>query len=163
MIPRTRLEAAMIRRRLARRGVCPVRSAPTPAAPLGKALPVTTRYRLAGKSWALGYHTGEDYAAPTGSLAVAPTWGRVIDVGVTSWGEAYGIMVVTRDALGRYDYAHCHLSTTSVRVGDRVRPGTVLGHTGNTGNSSGPHCHFEARPAGGHYGTDINPRRIRNP
>lgn len=161
MIPRTRLEAAMIRRRLTRRTIAPVRSAPDPLAPLGRALPVTTRYRVRGTSWTLGYHTGEDYAAPVGSLAVAPSWGRVIAVGETSWGKAYGTMVVIREATGRYDYALCHLSSVAVHVGDRVRPGTIVGHTGNTGNSTGPHCHFEARPAGGHYGTDVHPALIR--
>lgn len=161
MIPRTKLEARMIARRLRRLNVTPCRTAPAPAVPLGRALPVTTRYRVRGSSWALGYHTGEDYAAPVGSLAVSPAWGKVIAVGSTSWGAAYGTMVVVRS--GRFDYAFCHLSTTRVSVGQRVRPGTVVGLVGLTGNTTGPHLHFEARPAGGHYGTDVHPRNVRKP
>ena len=151
----------MIRRRLARRPITPCRTAPTAAAPQGKALPVTTRYRATGALWALGYHTGEDYAAPVGSLAVAVSWGRVIAVGSTSWGAAYGTMVVVRKAGGSYDYAYCHLSSVRVAVGDSVRPGTIVGRVGITGNSSGPHLHFEARPAGGRYGSDVHPGRVR--
>lgn len=159
MFPRTRLEARMIRRRLRRRSVAPCRLAPTSAFPLGRAVAVSTPYRATGPSWSLGYHTGEDYAAPVGSLAVAPSWGRVIAVGSTSWGAAYGTMVVVRS--GAFDYAFCHLSSVSVDVGDPVRPGTVVGHVGITGNTSGPHLHFEVRPAGGRFGSDVHPARIR--
>lgn len=163
MIPRTKLEARMIARRLRRLNVAPCRTAPTPAFPIGKACGVTTRYRAAGKWWSRGYHTGEDYAAPVGSLAVSPAWGRVVAVGVTSWGSAYGTMVVVRKAGGRYDYAFCHLASAAVAVGSRVRPGAVVGRVGLTGNTTGPHLHFEARPAGGSYGSDVHPAIIRNP
>jgi murein DD-endopeptidase MepM/ murein hydrolase activator NlpD len=159
MIPRTRLEARMIRRRLRGLNVSPCRLAPTPAVPLGRAVEISTRYRATGPSWSLGYHTGEDYAAPVGSLAVAPSWGRVIAVGTTSWGAAYGTMVVVR--AGAFDYAFCHLSSVTVAVGDRVRPGTVVGRVGITGNTTGPHLHFEARPNGGRFGSDVHPARIR--
>lgn len=163
MIPRTRLEARMIRRRLRGHNVAPCRTAPTDAFPLGRAAEITTRYRVTGSWWARGYHTGEDYAAPVGSLAVSPAWGRVIAVGSTSWGAAYGTMVVVRTSLGVYDFAFCHLSSVAVAVGDRVRPGTVVGRVGITGNTSGPHLHFEARPAGGRYGSDVHPARVRKP
>lgn len=150
------LEARMIARRLAGLNVAPCRSAD------GKrALPVTTPYGIPGKSWAIGHHTGEDYAAPVGSLAVAPSWGTVMATGSTSWGPAYGTMIVIRSASGRYDYGFCHLSRVRVAVGDKVRPGTVVGHTGATGNVTGPHLHFEARTPGGHYGDDLHPRNVR--
>lgn len=151
----------MIRRRLQGLNVSPARTTPTAAHPLGTAHAVTTPYRVTGSSWARGYHTGEDYAAPIGSLAVSPAWGRVIAVGSTSWGAAYGTMVVVRTRRGVYDFAFCHLSRVEVAVGDTVRPGTVVGRVGITGNTSGPHLHFEARPAGGSYGSDVHPARVR--
>lgn len=157
----TPLERRMIRRRLLRKSVAPCRTAPTRAVPLGKALPVSTAYAKRGTMWMLGYHTGEDYAAPTGSQAVAVSWGTVIAVGSTSWGPAYGTMVIIRTASGRYDYAYCHLTRARVLVGQKVRPGTVVGYTGATGNVTGPHLHFESRAAGGRYGDDVGPRHVR--
>lgn len=145
----------MIRRRVTGRMVSPC------LRPDGDRLPVTTRYGVPGDLWATGRHTGEDYAAPRGSLAVAVSWGTVLAVGQTSWGAAYGTMVIVRTRLGAYDYAYCHLSAVTVRPGQRVRPGTVLGHTGNTGHSTAPHLHFEARPAGGRYGSDLPPMRVK--
>lgn len=152
---RTVLEVRLAARRLLRRSIAPARR------PDGAPLRVTTPYRKPGPLWALGYHTGEDYAAPIGSLAVAVSWGRVIAVGSTTWGPAYGTMVVVRTASGRYDYAYCHLSRVDVKVGDRVRPGKVLGRTGDTGNTRGAHLHFEARTRGGRYGSDVHPAKVR--
>ena len=146
----------MIARRLAGLNVSPCRTADGKAA-----LPVTTPYGIPGDRWAAGHHTGEDYAAATGSRALAPSWGIVMATGSTSWGPAYGTMVLVRMANGRYDYGMCHLSRVVVAVGDRVQPGTLLGYTGATGNVTGPHLHFEARTAGGRYGSDIHPRFAR--
>ena len=118
--------------------------------------PVTTPYGIPG-DWAAGRHTGEDHAAPTGSLALATSWGKVIYVGRVGWGPAYGTQVHIRTGDGAHDYALCHLSKTFVRTGMAVRPGQTVGLVGSTGNSTGPHLHLEARPAGGRYGTDVNP------
>lgn len=144
------------RRRLGLRTV-PVVTATAPYKPFR----VSYRYGVPDTGYAAGRHTGQDYACPAGSLAVAPTWGRVLWAGEGSpWGPAYGCMVVIRTATGLYDYALCHLTDTTVKAGDKVRPGDVVGHTGATGNTTGPHLHFEARPAGGRYGSDIAPRRV---
>lgn len=139
--------------------------------------PITTPYGATGNpAWSLGRHTGEDHACPVGAQATAVSWGRVVCVAiwtrpgviagrgpVTQWGDAYGTHVVIRTASGRYDYAYCHLSVTFVAPGDRVRPGMVLGLTGHTGGSGdfGPHLHLEARPAGGRFGSDVNPLRVK--
>ena len=157
----TLLERLLIGRRLRFKTISPCRTAATRANPLGKPLPVTTPYGKRGTAWILGYHTGEDYAASTGSQAVAVTWGRVIAIGATSWGPAYGTMVIIRTASGRFDYAYCHLSRVRVEVGQKVRPGTVVGFTGATGNVTGPHLHFETRAAGGRYGDDVPPRNVK--
>lgn len=162
-MPKTPLERRYIRRRLTRKWLNPVRVD-------GKGAPVTTHYGKLGSLWALGYHTGEDYACPVGSEAVAVSWGRVIWVGERGgWSAppapgrpwAYGLHVIIRTGNRRYDYAYCHLSRADVKVGDRVRPGMVIGLTGMTGNTTGAHLHFEARTAGGRYGSDVAPRRVR--
>lgn len=142
-----------------------------------RTLPITTPYGATGNpAWSLGRHTGEDHACPVGSLALAVTWGRVVCVAswsspgviagdgpVSQWGDAYGTHVVIRTGDGRFDYALCHLSEARVRPGDRVRPGQVVGLSGHTGGDGkfGPHVHLEARPAGGRFGSDINPIRVK--
>lgn len=127
-----------------------------------KPYPVTTAYGVPGSMWACGHHTGEDHACPVGSLAIATTWGTVIHAGPdTPWGPAYGTQVLVRTRDGVYDYAHNHLSAVTVQAGDHIAPGQTLGLTGASGNVTGPHDHFEARPAGGHYGSDVNPVRVK--
>lgn len=125
--------------------------------------PVTYPYGAKSSNYKYGYHTGEDHACPEGSLALATTWGKVIHAGWGggAWGSAYGIQVIIRTGNEKYDYAFCHLSRAKVEVGDHVHPGMVVGRTGNTGNSSGPHLHFEARVAGGHYGDDVHPMKVK--
>ncbi|GAA4117348.1 hypothetical protein GCM10022215_17870 [Nocardioides fonticola] len=123
-----------------------------------KPLPVTYPYGVKNDSYAAGHHTGEDHACPIGSLAISTVWGEVVQVSTSggSWGSAYGTVVVLRARSG-HDVGYCHLSKTRVKVGDVVRPGTIIGETGNSGNSTGPHLHFEVRPAGGRYGSDVDP------
>jgi murein DD-endopeptidase MepM/ murein hydrolase activator NlpD len=82
---------------------------------------------------------------------------------VRQWGDAYGTHVVIRTGNGLWDVAYCHLAVALVVPGDKVKPGMIIGHTGHTGGSGrfGPHLHLEARPAGGRFGTDVNPLRVK--
>ncbi len=167
MSERTKLEALYIKRRLAGKLLSPVRSLKTDAYPLGRPFAVTTKWNLKspiGQPWSLGRHTGEDYACPEGMHVVSVSWGEVIWAGTSGgWSRAgsYGKHVIVRTGDDEFDYAVCHLSAMRVNIGDKVRPGTLLGLSGSTGNVSGPHVHFEARPAGGGFGSDINPRLVR--
>ncbi|MBD0708214.1 MULTISPECIES: peptidoglycan DD-metalloendopeptidase family protein [unclassified Streptomyces] len=111
-----------------------------------------TRYGKAGSSWASGYHTGVDFPVPTGTSVKAVAEGRVVSAG---WGGAYGYQIVLRHDDGRYSQ-YAHLSALSVREGQRVTAGQRIGRSGSTGNSSGPHLHFEVRTGPG-YGSDIDP------
>ncbi|URN12167.1 M23 family metallopeptidase [Streptomyces radiopugnans] len=72
-----------------------------------------------------------------------------------SWGGAYGNQVVIRHSDGRYSQ-YGHLSSLSVSAGQTVNTGQQIGAVGSTGNSTGPHLHFEIRTAPG-YGSDIDP------
>ncbi|MFE5295738.1 transglycosylase family protein [Streptomyces sp. NPDC056632] len=113
---------------------------------------IGTRYRVAGSSWSSGYHTGIDFPVPTGTSVRAVAAGRVVSAG---WGGAYGYQVVVRHEDGRYSQ-YAHLSALSVREGQRVGAGQRIARSGSTGNSSGPHLHFEIRTGPG-YGSDIDP------
>lgn len=50
-----------------------------------------------------------------------------------------------------------HLTSLNVKVGQAVTTGQTIGISGNTGNSYGPHLHFEVRTNSGNYGSDVNP------
>lgn len=78
--------------------------------------------------------------------------GRVVSAG---WGGAYGYQVVIRHTDGKYSQ-YAHLSALTVRSGQHVTSGQRIGRSGSTGNSSGPHLHFEIRTGPG-YGSDIDP------
>ncbi|MGW6395053.1 transglycosylase family protein [Streptomyces sp. NPDC055103] len=131
------------------------RPAPAPdkdrySAPI--AADIGTRYGTRGSSWSSGYHTGVDFPVPTGTSVKAVADARVVSAG---WGGAYGYQVVLRHDDGRYSQ-YAHLSALTVREGQRVQGGQRIGRSGSTGNSSGPHLHFEVRTGPG-YGSDVDP------
>ncbi|MDO0938500.1 transglycosylase family protein [Streptomyces sp. DG2A-72] len=111
-----------------------------------------TPYHKAGSAWSLGYHTGVDFAVPTGTSVKAVADGRVVSAG---WDGSFGYQVVIRHADGRYSQ-YAHLSAISVKTGQGVGAGQRIGRSGSTGNSTGPHLHFEVRTGPG-FGTDIDP------
>ncbi|MFV0134905.1 M23 family metallopeptidase [Streptomyces sp. HMX87] len=93
-----------------------------------------------GTRWA-GRHTGQDFAVPVGTPVRAVGAGRVAKV---SCGGAFGMEVVLEHAGGYYTQ-YAHLAAVAVDQGDRVETGEWIGQSGNTGNSTGPHLHFEVR------------------
>ncbi len=95
------------------------------------------------RRWSSG-HTGQDFAAPSGAPVRAAAAGEVVSAG---WDGAYGQLIVVRHADGSETW-YAHLSSIHVSSGP-VAAGTVIGAVGSTGNSSGPHLHFEVRPGGG--------------
>lgn len=111
-----------------------------------------TRYRVAGSSWSSGYHTGIDFPVATGTSVKAVGPGEVVSAG---WAGAYGYQVVIRHPDGRYSQ-YAHLSALGVRAGVEVSGGQRIGRSGSTGNTTGPHLHFEIRTGPG-YGSDIDP------
>jgi murein DD-endopeptidase MepM/ murein hydrolase activator NlpD len=93
-----------------------------------------------GARWA-SRHTGQDFAVPIGTPVRAVGAGRVVRV---SCGGAFGIEVVVQHAGGYYTQ-YAHLAAVTVDQGERVVPGQWIGQSGTTGNSTGPHLHFEVR------------------
>jgi murein DD-endopeptidase MepM/ murein hydrolase activator NlpD len=111
------------------------------------ALPVTDRglsasYGQAGVNW-MSLHTGIDFPVSYGTPVLAATDGTVS----TRWGGAYGNMVVVTAADGTETW-YCHLSSAKIRSGT-VKAGDTIAYSGNSGNSTGPHLHFEVHPGGG--------------
>lgn len=85
------------------------------------------------------FHEGIDIAAPHGNPVYAYTDGVVVEAG---WNGGYGNNIVI-DHGGGLKTRYAHLSRIYVRVGQRVRVEEKIGAVGSTGNSTGPHLHFE--------------------
>lgn len=109
------------------------------SAPVAGAV-ITTAYKQPG-AWAAGFHTGVDFAVPTGTSVKSVTAGTVVSAG---WQGAYGNAVVIRHDDGLYSL-YAHLSRASVTAGQKTSGGQEIGLSGSTGNSTGPHVHFEIR------------------
>ncbi|MGW4029378.1 M23 family metallopeptidase [Streptomyces sp. NPDC004838] len=113
---------------------------------------VSTAYQANSSLWSSGSHTGVDFRAPYGTSVVSVGAGTVVEAG---WGGAYGYNVVIKMNDGSYTQ-YGHLAAIGVSVGQNVMPGQRIGAAGSTGNSTGPHLHFEVR-TDAEYGSDINP------
>ncbi len=101
---------------------------------------VTSRF---GSRWG-GTHTGIDLAGASGSKVVAADGGKVIFAG---WSGGYGKLIKIQHDNGYITY-YAHLSSINVSVGQKVAKKEFIGRVGSTGNSTGPHLHFEIRKNG---------------
>ena len=101
-------------------------------------------------------HTGIDFPCPTGSKIVAAQKGIVITVKRLNYSYGYYVMVYHgTDASGRKIVTlYAHNSSILVSVGQTVKKGQQIAKSGSTGNSTGPHCHFEVIIGG----SKVNPR-----
>ena len=86
-----------------------------------------------------GFHSGIDLVAKTGTPVYASAGGKVV---LSSWYYGYGNCIVVDHGNG-LKTRYAHLSGFNVKVGDTVSRGQQIGRSGNTGNSTGPHLHFE--------------------
>ncbi|MEU6776517.1 M23 family metallopeptidase [Streptomyces sp. NPDC046759] len=112
---------------------------------------ITGTFGQPGAMWSSGYHTGLDFAAPTGTLIKAIHGGTVTQAG---WAGAYGYRTVLTLDDGT-ELWFCHQSSINVSVGQKVSTGEVIGRVGATGNVTGPHLHLEVHPNG--QATAIDP------
>ena len=86
-------------------------------------------------------HTGLDFRAAMGDPVRATANGKVVSAG---WAGGYGRMVEVDHGNG-LSTRYGHLSEISVKVGDPIKIGQVIGEVGSTGRSTGPHLHYETR------------------
>ncbi|MET8101613.1 M23 family metallopeptidase [Streptomyces sp. NPDC005236] len=117
---------------------------------------LSASFDQAGGMWA-HKHSGQDFAVPQGTNVMAAHGGTVVKTGGNGAGDgpAYGNAVVIKHGNGTYSQ-YAHLSRVDVRVGQVVTTGQHIALSGNTGNSSGPHLHFEIRTTP-NYGSAVNP------
>lgn len=136
---------------------------PDPAVSEKRVWPVSKQYSgnnfgAKGSMWSLGYHTGVDFGAPSGTKIHAAHAGKVVEIGDSG---AYGISAVIgwKDASGRtWNTRYAHMSERYANeVGQTVAAGVVIGTVGATGNVTGPHLHFELIPDDTNYAHAINP------
>ncbi|MEU9185360.1 M23 family metallopeptidase [Streptomyces sp. NPDC048484] len=106
-----------------------------------------------GKRWA-HRHTGQDFAVDIGTPVRSVGEGRVVKV---SCGGPFGIEVVVEHPGGYYTQ-YAHLADVTVDQGERVSAGQWVGQSGTTGNSTGPHLHFEVRLTL-QVGSGVDPRK----
>ncbi|WP_326604448.1 MULTISPECIES: M23 family metallopeptidase [unclassified Streptomyces] len=114
-----------------------------------------------GSRWA-HKHSGQDFAVPIGTKVEAAHGGVVVKAGPNGGGDgpAYGNAIVIKHDNGMYSQ-YAHLSRIDVHIGQSVEKGQQIALSGNTGNSSGPHLHFEIRTTA-NYGSAVNPVAFLN-
>ncbi|WKD33327.1 M23 family metallopeptidase [Streptomyces xanthophaeus] len=102
-------------------------------------------------------HSGQDFAVPVGTPVKAAAAGVVVKAGPNGGGDgpAYGNAIVIKHANATYSQ-YAHLSKIQVKIGQKVNASQRIALSGNTGNSSGPHLHFEIRTTP-NYGSAVNP------
>jgi murein DD-endopeptidase MepM/ murein hydrolase activator NlpD len=111
---------------------------------------ITSTFGQAGSMWSSGYHTGLDFAAPTGTPIKAVHSGTIKSAG---WSGSYGYRTVLELEDGT-ELWFCHQSSIDVSVGQKVTTGDTIGRVGATGNVTGPHLHLEVHTPDG---TGIDP------
>jgi murein DD-endopeptidase MepM/ murein hydrolase activator NlpD len=108
-------------------------------------------YHQVGSHW-INTHSGQDFVVPSGTSVRAAHTGTVVTAG---WGGAYGNNIVIKHGPHLYTQ-YGHLSKIGVHVGQHVITGQEIGKSGSTGNSTGPHLHFEVRTTPV-YGSSVEP------
>ena len=120
----------------------PAKAAPKKAAPKPKyssPMPGAAITSCYGQRWGV-LHAGIDFAASENTPIRAVVGGTVSSAG---WAySGYGISVVVDHGNG-YLTHYAHMNKAAVKIGQKVSAGNVLGYEGSTGDSTGPHLHFE--------------------
>jgi murein DD-endopeptidase MepM/ murein hydrolase activator NlpD len=109
--------------------------------PLVNPVPVTSPFgwRVHPISGTMRFHSGVDLASPLGSPVLAAFSGRVLSAG---WLGGYGNAIVLEHGQ-KMRSLYAHLSESLATPGQFIPQGAVIGLSGSTGNSTGPHLHFE--------------------
>ncbi len=113
--------------------------------------PITQYY---GETYTSSFHTGIDYACPIGTQILASGDGVVMFAGWDNTGYGKCVIIQHNDNKATL---YAHLTGTGVVLRQKVQQGEVIGLSGSTGNSTGPHLHFEARHKWDDYKSHFNP------
>ena len=105
---------------------------------------LTARFGDYSSLWS-HFHTGLDFASPTGTPIMAVAGGTITE---TAYSGAYGNRTIETLSDGT-ELWYCHQNAFGTTVGATVKPGQVIGYVGSTGNVTGPHLHLEVHPGGG--------------
>lgn len=138
------VESAPVGASQSQRAAVAVRLKPSPVAKWVDPLPTGSVTSCFGSRWGR-QHAGVDIAAPAGTTVTAAGSGRVVTAGATY--DGYGISVLVAHPGGVTTH-YAHLARTLVLPGDTLMAGDPIGAEGSTGNSTGPHLHFEVRQGG---------------
>lgn len=103
-------------------------------------------WRVHPISGELRFHAGTDIGAPLGTPVLAAYAGQVA---IADFLDGYGLTVAMRHNQNTQETLYAHLSEIFVKPGDWLEQGAVIGRVGSTGNSTGPHLHFEFRQFNG--------------
>lgn len=118
--------------------------------------PVKTGKITAGMYYSSGkYHGAVDFGVSVGTPVYAAADGIVV---TSTWGgsDSYGYYIKIKHYNGLYTL-YAHGSSLVAKVGQELKQGQLIMYSGNTGNSTGPHLHFEVRVAPGGYNNRVNP------
>jgi murein DD-endopeptidase MepM/ murein hydrolase activator NlpD len=105
---------------------------------------LTARFGDYSSLWS-HFHTGLDFAGPTGTPILAVAGGTVTEI---SYSGAYGNRTIETLPDGT-ELWYCHQNEFGTSVGATLKPGQLMGYIGSTGNVTGPHLHLEVHPGGG--------------
>ncbi|HEY3014743.1 MAG TPA: M23 family metallopeptidase [Nocardioides sp.] len=108
---------------------------------------ITNTFGTAASYYSSGYHTGLDFACPSGTPIHAIADGTITE---KTWDNSYGwLTVMTLEDGTEIYYGHQLAYAEGLDVGDQIDQGDVIGLVGETGNAFGAHLHIEVRPGGG--------------
>jgi len=99
------------------------------------------------KQWGFPGHNGVDFGIPNGTNVLAAAKGVVDKVSFEDGGYGNYVKIRHTDGSDTYYTYYAHLMNTSVTAGQNVEAGAIIGHSNNTGASTGPHLHFGLRTA----------------
>jgi len=131
--------------------------------PLKGKFRVTQGYGVPSKRYSSGYHDGIDFACPVGTPVYAARRGIIAR---NQWGKSYGTHIVCKRTFpwrSKHHLLYAHLSQVFTLSGMKVKKGQLIGLSGNTGQSTGPHLHFGERTGATFRGTkSVNPQGSLN-
>ena len=120
--------------------------------PFSGSWPITQYY---GETVTSSFHTGIDYGCPLGTAIMASEAGVIRYAAYDQTGYGYCV-IIEHDIKHATLYAHLS-AIRFTAVGRKVQQGEVIGYSGSSGNSTGPHLHFEARTTWNDFRTHFNP------